>query len=275
MAKVNFQKELDDLIAKLDGKRPDLLLHACCGPCSSYCLEYLTKYFEITVYYYNPNIYPPQEYHRRLEELKTLYTTFPPALKGKVKVVEAEYNPQQYFDAIGIKENPELAKEPEKGERCRRCYKFRLERAYNYAKANNFDYFCTTLSISPFKDAVKINVIGQELAAGGVAVEGFLSQGDGSPGANKNQGDGSPGANKNQGDGSPGFASLSESEFQNNGDRPLWLPSDFKKNGGFVRSLEISEEYNMYRQDYCGCIYSYQSRQEWLARACSGAKQPD
>ena len=264
MAKVNFQKELDDLIAKLDGKRPDLLLHACCGPCSSYCLEYLTKYFEITVYYYNPNIYPPQEYHRRLEELKTLYTTFPPALKGKVKVVEAEYNPQQYFDAIGIKENPELAKEPEKGERCRRCYKFRLERAYNYAKANNFDYFCTTLSISPFKDAVKINAIGQELAAGGAAVEGFLSQGDGSPGANKNQGDGSP-----------GFASLSESEFQNNGDRPLWLPSDFKKNGGFVRSLEISEEYNMYRQDYCGCIYSYQSRQEWLARACSGAKQPD
>ena len=132
---------------------------------------------------------------------------------------------------------------------------------YNYAKANNFDFFCTTLSISPFKDAVKINAIGQELAAGGAAVEGFLNQGDGSLG--------------NQGDGSPGFASPSESEFQNNGDRPLWLPSDFKKNGGFVRSLEISEEYNMYRQDYCGCIYSYQSRQEWLARACSGAKQPD
>lgn len=273
MAKINYQKNLDELILKLNGQKPKLLLHACCGPCSSYCLEYLSQFFQITVYYYNPNIYPPEEYFRRLEELKTLYTKFPPAQKGgihsedenpaPVQVVEAEYEPEQYFNAIGIKENPELAKEPEKGERCRRCYKFRLERAYEYAKLNGFDYFCTTLSISPFKDAVKINVIGQELAAGGVAVEGLVSQGDGSLGV------------LNQGDGSPGLASPSECKNQNNGDRPLWLPSDFKKNGGFVRSLELSEEYGLYRQDYCGCIYSYNSRQEWLARACSGAKQPD
>jgi len=228
MSKTTFHKDLESIIASLNGKRPKLLLHACCGPCSSYCLEYLASYFDITVYYYNPNIYPPQEYSRRLEELKTLYTKFPPALEGGVKIVEAEYEPDQYFEAIGIKENPELSKEPEKGERCRRCYKFRLERAYNYAKANGFDYFCTTLSISPFKDAVKINAIGNELAGGegAVALEGSVNQGDGS----------------------------------------LWLPSDFKKNGGFVRSLEISEEYGLYRQDYCGCVYSYQSRQEWIAK---------
>lgn len=227
MKKVNYQKDLDELISTLNGVKPKLLLHACCGPCSSYCLEYLSRYFEITVYYYNPNIYPPQEYTRRLEELKELYKTFPPA--QEVKVVEAEYEPQQYFDAIGIKENPELAKEGEKGERCRRCYRFRLERAYTYAKANGFDYFCTTLSISPFKDAVKINALGNELAGGegSVALEGSVSQGDGSPG---------------------------------------WLPSDFKKNGGFVRSLEISAEYGLYRQDYCGCVYSYESRQEWIKK---------
>ncbi|MCQ2593470.1 MAG: epoxyqueuosine reductase QueH [Treponema sp.] len=232
MSKINFQKDLENLIKTFDGRKPKLLLHACCGPCSSYCLEYLSQYFEITVFYYNPNIYPEKEYLRRLDELKMLYTRFPPAIEGNVKVVEVEYDPEQYFNAIGVKENPELAKEPEKGERCRRCYKFRLERAYEYAKENHFDYFCTTLSISPFKDAIKINEVGREL-------EHQL-----------------------------------ETQLEN-GDRPQWLPSDFKKNGGFVRSLEISSEYNLYRQDYCGCIYSYNSRQEYLARACSGAQQPE
>ena len=210
MKKINYQKKLDEIIKSLDGNHPKLLLHACCGPCSSACLEYLYKYFQITVFYYNPNIFPPEEYFRRLNELKSLYEKFPPVLEGKIKLVECNYNPQEFYDGIGIKENPDLANEAEKGERCRRCYKIRLEKAYNFAKENNFDYFCTTLSISPFKDSVKINKIGNE---------------------------------------------LEKSE-----NHTKWLPSDFKKNNGFKRSLEISNEYGMYRQEYCGCIFSKQNK---------------
>lgn len=213
MEKVNYQKELDKIIRNLNGKKPSVLLHACCGPCSSTCLEYLYKYFEITVFYYNPNIFPPEEYFRRLNELKNLYTKFPPVLEGKIKLVECDYNPQEFYDGIEIEKNPELTNEQEKGERCRRCYKLRMEKAYEFAKQNHFDYFCTTLSLSPFKDSIKINTIGNEL----------------------------------------------ETEHQ-----PIstkWLPSDFKKNNGFKRSLEISKEYGMYRQDYCGCVYSKKNRE--------------
>lgn len=214
--KINYQKNLDDVILNIqkkmsecgdDFKKPSLLLHACCGPCSSYVLEYLSKFFQITVFYYNPNIYPQAEYERRLNELKKLYEKFPPVLEGNVKLVEAEYIPDQFYDGIEIKKNPELAQEAEKGERCRRCYKLRLERSFAYAQKNHFDYFCTTLSISPFKDAQKINDIGAELE----------------------------------------------------GVSPKWLFSDFKKKNGFKRSLELSEEYGMYRQTYCGCVYSLQN----------------
>lgn len=208
MTKGNYQKQLDEILGALTSK-PRLLLHACCGPCSSYVLEYLYKFFDITVLYYNPNIYPPEEYDRRLNELKALYTRFPPALEGKVRVVEAGYEPEEFYAAVGVRDNPELAGEAEKGERCRRCYEFRLRYAFNYACENQFEYFCTTLSISPFKDAEKLNVIGEQLAAA-----------------------------------------------CKDGKGPKWLPSDFKKKGGFKRSLEISEEYGMYRQDYCGCVYS-------------------
>lgn len=210
---VNYQKELDKTIAEIlsSGEKRTLLLHACCGPCSSYVLEYLVKYFEITVLYYNPNIYPPEEYQRRLFELKDLYAKFPPVLEGNVKVIEDSYNQEDFYKAVGTREQPELAVEPEKGERCRRCYEFRIRRAFNYAAQNKFDYFCTTLSISPFKDSDKINKIGKEL-----------------------------------------------SQLQNASDSktPIWLYSDFKKKNGFKRSLEISKEYDLYRQDYCGCIYS-------------------
>jgi predicted adenine nucleotide alpha hydrolase (AANH) superfamily ATPase len=211
---MNYQKELDALLTAFKPEptvKPSLLLHACCGPCSSYVLEYLFKYFDITVFYYNPNIYPQEEYQRRLAELRKLYETFPPALEGKVKVVEEAYDPEDFYKAVGTREEPELADEPEKGERCRRCYEFRLRRAFEYAYAGGYDYFCTTLSISPFKDAEKLNVIGQQLEV-------------------------------------------------ENPSGPHWLPSDFKKKGGFKRSLEISEEYGMYRQDYCGCIYSKNKR---------------
>ena len=117
--KINYQKKLDDLLAKLasggEGSKPSLLLHACCGPCSSYVLEYLSKYFQITVLYYNPNIYPQAEYERRLAELKKLYEHFPPALNTGVKLVECEYDPEQFYEAVGVRDEPELASEAEKG----------------------------------------------------------------------------------------------------------------------------------------------------------------
>ena len=232
--KINYQKILDELLAGLESEqkqtefsqhapKPSLLLHACCGPCSSYVLEYLSKYFQITVLYYNPNIYPQEEYERSLSELKKLYEVFPPALNTGVKVVECEYDPEQFYEAVGVRAEPELAQEPEKGERCRRCYKLRLERAAAYAVKNHFDYFCTSLSISPFKDAVKINELGVE-------IEGRL------------------------------LAATTATVTSEKS--PKWLFSDFKKKGGFKRSLELSKEYGMYRQDYCGCIYSMKNQKE-------------
>lgn len=164
-AKQNYQKELDKTIESLvvSTTRPSLLLHACCGPCSSYVLEYLANFFDITIFYYNPNIFPKEEYERRLEELKNLLSRFPAAFKNNVKVVEQNYDPEEFYSALEIKNHPEFADEPEKGERCHRCYEFRLKKAYEYAFSHNFEYFCTTLSISPFKDAEKINTIGKEL----------------------------------------------------------------------------------------------------------------
>jgi len=207
-----FQQKLDKLLPELEqnfkisNRKPSLLLHACCGPCSSYVLEYLSCIFEITILYYNPNIYPVQEYVRRLEELEAFLPRFKCAQENKVQLIKVEYNPEEFYSAVRTKENPELAAEPEKGERCRRCYEFRLKKSYEYAKEKKFDYFCTTLSISPFKDALKINQIGEELSA--------------------------------------------------DGKNPKWLPSDFKKKNGFLRSLELSEEFGLYRQQYCGCVYS-------------------
>ena len=219
--KINYQKKLDNLLTNVSSEKSTLLLHACCGPCSSYVLEYLHKFFNITVLYYNPNIYPPAEYERRLAELKKLYEKFPPALEGKVQVVELNYDPEEFYTAVGTRENPELATQPEKGERCRRCYEFRLKRAFEYATQHQFDYFCTTLSISPFKDAQKLNTIGEQLEH-----EARTTYAGNTTESNQSK------------------------------KIPHWLPSDFKKKGGFKRSLEISAEYGMYRQDYCGCIYS-------------------
>lgn len=187
--------------------KPKLLLHACCGPCSSYVLEYLCNEYDITVFFYNPNIAPKEEYFRRLNELKDFYTKFPPVLQNKINLIEETYSTDDFYTALDIQNHPEFIKEPEKKERCRRCYEFRLKKTFEYAKLNHYDYFCTTLSISPFKDALKINNIGTLLQ-----------------------------------------------NTDTNG--PKWLLSDFKKKGGFLRSLELSKEYNLYRQTYCGCIYS-------------------
>ncbi len=199
----NYQRELDALIKAIpSGTVPTLLLHACCAPCSSYCLEYLSDYFSITVYYYNPNIYPESEYSHRSAEVKRLISEM--KLKNKVSFIEGEFNPQEFYTCV-----KGLEKEKEGGERCFKCYRLRLESTAKLAKELGFDYFTTTLSISPLKKAYKINEIGEEIG-----------------------------------------------EIYN----VRHLPSDFKKKEGYKRSIELSKEHDLYRQNYCGCVFS--TRQE-------------
>ena len=198
-----IKKIQDQLESKKLETKPSLLIHACCGPCSSYVLEYLQSVFDISLFFYNPNIYPQTEYERRKDELLDFVERFNNEI---AVIVEKDYESEVFYESTGVKQNPELQKEKERGERCRRCYEFRMKKAYDYAKSHNFDYFTTTLSISPHKDAQKINEIGQKL--------------------------------------------------QDTEKKPQFLYSDFKKNRGFLRSTEISKEYNLYRQEYCGCVYS-------------------
>ena len=217
MEKINYQKELEKIISQFsqnqDGNKPSLLLHACCGPCSSYVIEYLSGIFDITIYYYNPNIHPENEYFRRLEELKKFLTVFPDALKNKVKLVVDDYNPEDFFAATNVRNEVALQKERERGERCRRCYRLRMRRSWDFACKNGFDWFTTTLSISPHKDSQMINEIG-------IALEKAENG---------------------------GFA------------KTRFLVSDFKKKGGFLRSTQLSDEYGLWRQDYCGCVFSTQN----------------
>ena len=198
----NYQRELDGLLLELQregGETPKrLFLHSCCAPCSSYCLSYLSEYFEITDYYYNPNIYPPEEYQKRVEEQKRLIEEMP--FRHPVHFMEGEYQPEEFFEmARGLEEVPEG------GERCFRCYEMRMRKAAFLAKEGGYDYFTTTLSISPLKNAQKINEIGERLAE----------------------------------------------EYQ-----VRHLPSDFKKKEGYKKSIALSKQYGLYRQDYCGCVFS-------------------
>ena len=200
MNKINYQKELDKTIARLqaENRTPTLLLHACCSPCSSYVLEYLSRYFQITVLYYNPNISPRAEYDTRAEELKRLIDEM--EFIHPVKLLVGEYEPEKFYSmAKGMEELPEG------GERCFRCYEQRLRYTAGLAKEQGFDYFTTTLSISPLKNAAKLNEIGAKLG-GEFGVE--------------------------------------------------YLLSDFKKKNGYKRSVELSGEHGLYRQDYCGCVFS-------------------
>ena len=202
--KINYSLMLEDTIKKIEkaGKRPTLLLHACCAPCSSYVLEYLSKFFDITLYFYNPNITPAQEYTYRANELSRLVEEM--GLAGSVKLAVSDYNSDEFYNIAGGLEN-----ELEGGERCMRCYRLRLEASARYAAQNGFDYFTTTLSISPYKNSRRLNEIGAEL-------------------------------------------------FEEYGVRYLF--SDFKKKNGYKRSCELSEEYGLYRQDYCGCEFSRAQR---------------
>lgn len=198
--KRNYQKELDALIEnnQITGNVPTLFLHACCAPCSSYCLEYLSQYFKITVVFYNPNITEKAEYDYRLSEEIRLVSEM--NFKHPVSIIEGEYNPDAFY---ALAKGLESA--PERGARCLRCYEQRLRYTAKLAKKHGADYFATTLTLSPLKNADAINIIGERLAD------------------------------------ELGTA---------------YLCTDFKKKGGYLRSIELSREYNLYRQNYCGCIYS-------------------
>lgn len=196
----NYQKQLEKILQKLpeDEKPKHLLLHSCCAPCSSYVLEYLSEYFVITVFYYNPNIAPEEEYRMRVEEQKKLIEQM--RFRHPVSFIEGNYDPERFYEmAKG------LEKVPEGGERCFGCFRLRLEETAKEALKGKFDYFTTTLTISPLKNAEKLNEIGIE-----VAEKYGIS----------------------------------------------WLPSDFKKKNGYKRSTELSAEYGLYRQNYCGCVFS-------------------
>lgn len=202
---VNYQKELEKVLDRLMDaggvKAPALFLHSCCAPCSSYVLEYLCRYFRITVFYYNPNISDSAEYRKRVEEQKRLIAAYNAEGKGyEIAVVEGDYEPERFFAAAqGLEDCPEG------GSRCARCFDLRLRETAVRGAAAGFDYFATTLTISPLKNAQKINEIGQALSA----------------------------------------------EYA-----IAWLPSDFKKKEGYKRSIELSAQYGLYRQNYCGCTYS-------------------
>ena len=200
MNKVNYQKELDKLIEKLEQSKevPRLFLHSCCAPCSSYVLEYLSQYFEITVFYFNPNIAPEEEYRKRVEEQRRLIEQLPAVYP--IQFEEGRYVPEEFYSRVRG-----LEKEPEGGARCRVCFELRLEEAARLASEGGYDYYTTTLSISPLKN---VQVLAQ------VAMEMGEKWG------------------------------------------VRWLPSDFKKKEGYKRSIQLSAEYDLYRQNYCGCVFS-------------------
>ena len=218
----NYQKELDKILEDIGADpacAPTLFIHSCCAPCSSYVLEYLRRFFRITVFYYNPNISMEEEYRKRAAEQKRLIAACNSELENEIAegkqqnvrpaghpigIVEGDYEPDRFYEiAKGLEQCPEG------GERCFACYELRLRRTAACAAAEKYDYYATTLTVSPLKNAAKLNELGEKLAK-----EYVVS----------------------------------------------WLPSDFKKKGGYQRSIELSEKYALYRQDYCGCIYSQEER---------------
>ena len=196
----NYQKEMEKMIEAAERVQsvPSLLLHSCCAPCSSYVLESLSEYFRITVFYYNPNIYPEEEYWKRVEEQQRFIHQLP--TRYPISFLEGNYEKDRFYQSVKGYE-----KEPEGGARCEICFRLRLGEAIKVAESGGFDYVTTTLTISPMKNAPLLNTIGEELCQNATV---------------------------------------------------KWLPSDFKKKNGYKRSTELSREYGMYRQDYCGCVFS-------------------
>ena len=201
---MNYQEELDKIINNLD-YIPNLLLHSCCAPCSSYVIKYLSDYFNITIYYYNPNISPVEEYNKRKQEQIKFINEF--QSKNKLDIIDVDYNYDDFLNVVNGLEN-----EPEGGARCSKCYLLRLEETAKKAKQLNYDYFATTLTVSPYKNSKKLNEIGY----------------------------------------------LLEKQYN-----IKYLCSDFKKKEGYKRSIELAKQYNLYRQNYCGCIFSKKEREEY------------
>ena len=206
MNKINYQRELEQLIKEIEaeGKVPTLLLHSCCAPCSSYCIEYLSQFFAITVFYYNPNIYPDEEYFHRVKEQQRFISEFP--TKHPVSFIEGDFEKDRFYSEVA----KGLEKEPERGARCTKCFELRLGETAKRAAAEGMDYFATTLTISPMKDVELLNSIGAAMGER-YGVE--------------------------------------------------YLATEFRKKNGYLRSTQISKEYDMYRQDYCGCVYSKVERE--------------
>ncbi len=200
---MNYDKLMEEQMSSTK-EGSTLLLHACCAPCSSACLERLSNFFKITIIYYNPNITEEKEYLKRLEELKNFIQKI--KVKYPINIIDTRYDPKEFFEI-----SKGLEKEKERGKRCYKCYELRLEETAKVAKENNFDFFATTLTLSPYKKTDWLNEIGENLS------------------------------NKYQ---------------------TSYLYSDFKKKNGYKRSIELPKEYNLYRQDYCGCIYSKLEREE-------------
>ena len=199
---INYDKELEKIINNLDGKVPRILLHSCCAPCSSYVISYLSNYFDISIFYYNPNISPREEYLKRKNEQIRLINTI--KTKNKLDIIDCDYENDIYEDKIKGLEN-----EPERGKRCTVCFNLRLDRTARMANELGYDYFATTLTVSPYKNSKLINEIGLEL----------------------------------------------ENKYD-----IKYLVSDFKKKDGYKKSIELSKEYNLYRQDFCGCKYSKRAK---------------
>ena len=214
--KINYQIEMERELKRIEaeGVRPRLLLHSCCAPCSSYVLERLTELFDITVFYYNPNIAPEEEFRFRADEQRRLIEAMPHG--GTMELIVGDYDVESFMAAVrGLEEVPEG------GERCTRCFRLRLGKTAQLAKRGGFDYFTTTLSISPLKDAQRLNAIGGELAEQyGVS----------------------------------------------------YLFSDFKKKNGYRRSCELSEQHGLYRQDYCGCMFSKRERDARATQSSASEK---
>ncbi len=234
MNKRNYAKELENEIQEFEAQNahPKLLLHACCAPCSSYCLEYLREYFDVTVFFYNPNITEEKEYRKRVEEEKRLIAEYNLQVeKGcfegmnsdtnarRIEIIEGDYIPGDYFEAVkGLEDCPEG------GDRCRKCFELRLGETALIAQKNGFEYFTTTLTISPLKNADVLNEVGEQAAA-------WVNE-------------------KEKGSGQVKF-----------------LPSDFKKKNGYKRSIELSRQFGLYRQDFCGCGFSKAQREKEKAQA--------
>ena len=233
MNKINYSKELEKRIEEFQKKNevPKLLLHACCAPCSSHCLEYLREFFDVTVFFYNPNITESEEYHKRVLEEKRLIEAYNKQVDEqdfegmhsdeharKIGIIEGEYDPKEYLDAVRGYEDI-----PEGGERCRKCFELRLRKTAEIAAKEGFEYFTTTLTISPLKNADVLNEVGVQAAE---YVNGKKA-----------------------------------SDGEMPGREIVFLPSDFKKKEGYKRSIELSQKFGLYRQDYCGCGFSKAERE--------------